>query len=51
MEDYDDERDDAKFYRGAALYQRKKDYEVEKEMDAKVSVVRLVRKLCYEAKD
>jgi hypothetical protein len=35
LEDYDDRRDDEKYYRGDMLYDRKKDYETEREADIK----------------
>lgn len=35
FEDYDDERDDAKYYKGSAYNQRRKDYDKERELDAK----------------
>ncbi|KAL3083102.1 hypothetical protein niasHS_010904 [Heterodera schachtii] len=35
LEDYVDERDDPKYYRGSALFQRKRNYEREREADAK----------------
>uniref|UniRef100_A0A914HJL9 RNA-binding protein 25 n=1 Tax=Globodera rostochiensis TaxID=31243 RepID=A0A914HJL9_GLORO len=35
LEDYADERDDPKYYRGSALFQRKRNYEREREADAR----------------
>lgn len=35
LEDYDDERDDPKFYKSGALFQRRREYEKERQEDAK----------------
>jgi RNA-binding protein 25 len=35
LEDYEDERDDAKYYKSSSLFQRRRDYEREREADAK----------------
>ncbi|CAJ0946564.1 unnamed protein product, partial [Mesorhabditis belari] len=34
LEDYDDEKDDVKYYKSSSLFQRRRDYEKEKEQDA-----------------
>lgn len=35
LEDYEDERDDPKYYKSSSLFQRRRDYEREREADAK----------------
>ncbi|CAJ0577015.1 unnamed protein product, partial [Mesorhabditis spiculigera] len=57
LEDYDDEKEDGKYYKGGSLFQRTRDYEREKEQDAldrkreQQEIEELKKQLIAEGKD